>query len=166
MSIIFRTINFKIKINSFITKVTGVTRVERVATLAFLFSGTGLLSKTGDPVLNAGAGGFIYLLSQQIDTIAKSGGGGPIPFGVGLPNRRFTRKQHIQCQLAIAGIFILTAGCGYFIVFIVKKIFKYLKVKLKKFKNNLTKYSKIKTKFNSRIKLFKSKPKVHYIPLT
>ena len=146
----------------FVTKVTGVTRVERVATLAFLFSRTGLLSKTGSPVLNAGAGGFIYLLSQYIDTIAKSGGGGSIPFVVALPNRRFrrfTRKQHIQCQLAIAGIFILTAGCGYVIVFIFKKIFKYLKVKWKKFKNNLTKYSKIKTKFNS-------KPKVQYIPLT
>lgn len=142
----------------FITQVAGVTRAERVATLAFLLSGTGLLTKTGDPVLNAGAGGFIYLLSQYIDTMAKSGGGGSIPFIVALPNRRFrrfTRKQHIQCQLAIAGIFILTTGCGYVIVFIFKKIFKNLKVKLRKFKNNLTK--KIKTKFNS-------KRKVQYIP--
>ena len=153
----------------YITKVIGVARVERIATLAFLLSGTGLLTKTGDPVLNAGAGGFIYLLSQYIDTIAKSGGGGSIPFVVALPNKRFrkfTRKQHIQCQLAITGIFILTTGCGYVIVFIVKKIFRYLKVKLKKFKKNLTKYSKIKTKFKSRIKLFKSKPKVQSISLT
>jgi len=51
-----------------------VTRVERIATLAFLLSETGLLSKTGDPVLNAGAGEFIYLLSQYIDAVTKSGG--------------------------------------------------------------------------------------------
>ena len=108
----------------FVTKVTGVTRVERVATLAFLFSGTGLLSKTGDPVLNAGADGFIYLLFQYIDTIAKYGGGGSVPFLVPLPNRRlriFTRKQHVQCQLAIAEIFILTAVCGYIILIFTKK---------------------------------------------
>ena len=58
----------------FVNKVTGVTRVDRIATLAFLFNGTGLLSKTGDPVLNVGAGGFIYLLSQYIDAVAKLGG--------------------------------------------------------------------------------------------
>lgn len=111
----------------FVTKVTGVTRVERVAILAFIFSGTGLLSKTGDPVLNAGAGGFIYLLSQYIDTIAKSGGGGFIPFVVSLPNRRlrkFTKKQHIQCQLAIVGIFILSAGCSYVVIIFTKKLIK------------------------------------------
>ena len=127
----------------FVTQVTGVTRLERVATLAFLFSGTGLLSKTGDPVLNAGAGGFIYLLSQYIDTIAKSGGGGgSIPFIVALPNkrfRRFTTKQHLQCQLAIAGIFILATGCGYIIVIFTKKWIKesksFLKNPLKQLKN-------------------------------
>lgn len=111
----------------FVTKVSGVTRVERVAKLAFLFSGTGLLSKTGDPVLNAGAGGFIYLLSQYIDAIAKSGGGGSIRFVVSLPNRRFrrfTEKQHIQCQLAIVGIFIVTTGCSYVVVVFTKKLIK------------------------------------------
>ena len=122
----------------FVTQVTGVTRLERVATLAFLFSGTGLLSKTGDPVLNAGAGGFIYLLSQYIDTIAKSGGGGgSIPFVVALPNkrfRRFTTKQHIQCQLAIAGIFILATGSGYIIGIFTKKWIKESKSFLKNFR--------------------------------
>ena len=122
----------------FVSKVTGVTRVERIATLAFLFSGTGLLSKTGDPVLNAGAGGFIYLLSQYIDAVAKSGGGGSIPFVVARPNRglrRFSRKQHMQCQLAIVGIFILTTGCVYTIVILTKKLIQGSKNFLKKLKN-------------------------------
>ena len=126
----------------FVTKVTGVTRVARVATLAFIFSGTGLLSKTGDPVLNAGAGGFIYLLSQYIDTIAKSGGGGFVPFLVPISNRRlriFTRKQHVQCQLAIVGIFILTAGCGYVILIFTKRSIRgsknFFKRSIKKIKN-------------------------------
>lgn len=48
----------------FITQLTGVTRAERIATLACFFTGSGLLSKTGDPVLNAGAGSFIYLLVE------------------------------------------------------------------------------------------------------
>ena len=56
----------------FVTQVTGATRTERIATLACLLTGTGLLSKTGDPVLNTGAGGFIFLYialeSQTRDT--------------------------------------------------------------------------------------------------
>ena len=110
----------------FVTQVSGVTRVERVATLAFLFSGIGLLSKTGDPVLNAGAGGFIYLLSQYIDAVAKSGGGGSIPFVVVRPNRRvlrrFSMRQHIECQLAIVAIFVIVNGCLFTVLVFAKKL--------------------------------------------
>ena len=66
----------------------------------------------------------------------------------------------MQCQLAITGILIITVGCSYVIVLIVKKVCKFVKVKLK---NALTKSSKIKAK--SIIKLFKSKPKVQFIPI-
>ncbi len=59
----------------FVTQVTGATRTERIATLACLLSCTGLLSKTGDPVLNAGAGSFIFLLAEYVEAVAKSGGG-------------------------------------------------------------------------------------------
>lgn len=34
----------------FVTRVTGALRIERVVMLALIFSGTGLLSKTGDTV--------------------------------------------------------------------------------------------------------------------
>lgn len=147
----------------FVTQVTGATRTERIATLACLLSGTGLLSKTGDPVLNAGAGSFIFLLAEYVEAVAKSGGGGNVPFIMARPNRsfrRFTTKQQMQCQLAITGILIITVGCTYVIILIAKKVGKFVKVKLK---NALTKSSKIKAK--AIIKLFKSKPKVNFIPL-
>lgn len=148
----------------FVTQVTGTTRAERIATLACLFSGTGLLSKTGDPVLNAGAGSFIYLLAQYVEAMAKSsGGGGNMPFIVNLPNRsfrRFTNKQHIQCQLAITGILIISIGCCYIIIITIKKVQKFIKVKAKKVKNALTKFSGIKS-----IKKFKPKPMVQVIPV-
>ena len=79
-----------------------------------------------------------------------------MPFIIARPNRsfrRFTNKQHLQCQLAITGILIITVGCSYVIVLIAKKVGKSVKVKLKKVKNALTKSSKIKAK--SIIKLFK-----------
>ena len=145
----------------FVTQVPGATRTERIATLAYLLSGTGLLSKTGDPVLNAGAGSFIFLLAEYVEAVAKSGGGGNVPFIMARPNRsfrRFTTKQQMQCQLAITGILIITVGCTYVIILIAKKVGKFVKVKLKK---ALTKFSKIKAK--ARIKFFKSKPKVKFI---
>ena len=82
----------------FVSQVTGTTRTERIATLAFLLSGTGLLSRTGDPVLNAEAGGFIYLLAQYVESIAQSGSGGNMPFIFARPNRsfrRFRRKEEV-----------------------------------------------------------------------
>ena len=154
-------INYGPQAYDFITQVTGVTRAERIATLACLFSGTGFLSKTGDPVLNAGAGSFIFLLAQYVEAMAKSGGGGNVPFVMARPNRslrRFTTKQHMQCQLAIIRILIIIVGCAYVIILIAKKVGKFVKVKLK---NALTKSSKIKVK--EMIKLFKSKPKVKFI---
>lgn len=111
----------------FVTQVTGVPRVERVATLAFLLSGTGLLSKNGDPIVNTAAGGFIFVLSQYIDAMAKSGGGGSTPFVVSLPNRtlkKFSKKQHLQCQLALVGVFILSVGCSYIVIIFTKKLIK------------------------------------------
>jgi len=146
----------------FVTQVTGATRAERIATLSCLLTGTGLLSKTGDPVINAGAGSFIYLLAQYIEAVSKSGGGN-VPFVVFRPSRsfrKFTTKQHLQCELAITGILIITVGGCYIIVVIVKKFFKRFKVKFKKLKNALTKY-----KAKTRIKFFKPKPKVEFIPI-
>lgn len=144
----------------FVTQVQGVTRLERASTIAFLFSGTGLLTKTGDPILNMGAGSFIYLLAQYIDTMSKSGGGGSIPFIIVLPNtgfRRFTIKQHIQCQLAIMTILISILGSPYLIIFVSKKINRLIKIKLK---NSLIKY------FNKAKRRFPSNPKVKFIRLT
>ena len=109
----------------FVTQVTGPTRAERVATLAFILSGTGLLSKTGDSTVNIGAGSFLFLLGEYIETITKSAGGGNVPFIMVRPNRslrRFTNKQHFQCQLAITGIIIITVGCSYILILITKKV--------------------------------------------
>ena len=145
----------------FVTQVTGATRTEKTALLACLLSGTGFLSKIGDPALNAGAGSFIFLLAEYVEAVAKSGSGGNMPFIMARPNRsfrRFTTKQQMQCQLAITEILIISVGCTYAIILIAKKVGN--KVKLK---NALTKSSKIKAK--AIIKLFKSKLKVKFIPL-
>lgn len=166
-------ISYSAPVYDFIAEVTGATRTERIATIAFLMSGTGILARTGDPVVNAGAGSFIYLLAQYISSVTSgSGGGGPIPFIYARPNRklrRFTTKQHVQCQLAIAGILIIAAGGSYIIVLIAKKVRKFCKANakayLKKVKNALTKSSKIKVK--AVVKFFKpkSKPRVRIIQL-
>ena len=125
-----------------------------------------MLARTGDPVINAGAGSFIYLLAQYISSV--SGGGGPTPFIIARPTRklrRFTTKQHVQCQLAIA-------GGSYIIVLIAKKVRKFCKANakayLRKVENALTKPSKIKVKVKAVIKFFKpkSKSRVQIIPLT
>ena len=72
---------------------------------------------------------------------------------------RFSAKQHIKCQLAITRILIITLGCSYLFVLVVKRLFKFVKVKLK---NALTKSSKIKAKVKP-IKIFIPKPKVQFI---
>jgi len=129
----------------FITQVTGATRVERVATLACFLTGFGLLTKTGDPVLNIGAGSFIFLLAEYVEAMANSGGGGGnLPFIMACRNRsfrRFTIKQQLQCQVAITGILITTIGCGYVIALTAKKVSKFAKVKL----NNRIHYTRITT---------------------
>ena len=62
----------------FITQATGSTRIERVLTRGFILSGTSLLRKTGDIILNASAGAFLYLIAQYVESMAKSDcGGGP-----------------------------------------------------------------------------------------
>lgn len=147
----------------FLTQVEGVTRAERVATLAFLLSGTGLLSKTADVVTNAAAGAFIYVLFEYIAALAKSSGGGPIPFVYLRLDRtfqnKFTKKQHRQCQLAIAGIFILIIPTCHFIGFIFTKVGEYLQLKVYRIKFGLKKF------YRTKIKVFRSKPKVQFIPL-
>lgn len=45
----------------------------------------------GEILKNIGAGGFIYLLSESIDAVAKSGGGGSIPFVVARSNKGLRR---------------------------------------------------------------------------
>ena len=110
----------------FVNQVTGTTKTERIATLACL------LSKTGDPVLNARASSFIYLLAEYIASVAQSGDGGNVPFIFARLNRsfrRFTNKQHLQCQLAITGILIITVGCSYITALIAKKVCKFVKIK-------------------------------------
>ena len=149
----------------FVTQVTGATRTERVATLACLLSGAGFISETGDTVVNAGIGGFIFLLAEYVEAVSKSGGGGNMSFIMAGPNRsfrRFSTKQHIQCQLAITGIIIITVGCAYVIILIVKKVGKFVKIKLKNALTKLTKFFKIKVR--AVIKLSKSKLKVKVIP--
>lgn len=106
-------ISYGPQLYDFVNQVTGINRTERIATLACFLSGTGFLTKTGDPVINTAAGGFIYLLMEYVASVTKSGGGGNVPFIIARPNRslrRFTNKQHLQCQLAITGILIITVG--------------------------------------------------------
>ena len=55
---------------------------------------------------------------------------------------QFSARQHIKCQLVITRILIISLGCSYLFVLVVKRLFKCVKVKLK---NALTKFSKIGT---------------------
>ena len=51
----------------FVQNVTGVTKVNRIATLAYIFIRTGLLTRTGDPVLNASAGGSVSFVTISLN---------------------------------------------------------------------------------------------------
>ena len=103
-------------------------RTDRVAMLATFLSGAGLLTKTADPLTNFGAGSFIYVLFEYIRTLANSGGSGndSIPFVVVRPNRRvlrrFSMRQHIECQLAIVAIFVIVNGCLFTVLVFAKKL--------------------------------------------
>lgn len=117
------------------------------------------LLKPRNPVPNAAAGSFIFILVEYVASVTTSSGGGILPFIMIHPNRtfkKFTTKQQIQCQLAIVGVLIVSSGCIYIIVFTARKVDKLVKAKLKK---ALTKYS------NTKAKRFKSKLKVQFIPL-
>ena len=120
-------------------------RTKRLATCISLFSRTGMLVEKGDAMINISSGGLLYLLTQYIlDTVASSGGGGgSIPF-VRVPSARtarklryqFTRKQCIQCELALAGIFILVVGYIWVVVYCIRSPQKVVQKTRKVFKKS------------------------------
>lgn len=93
-------ISYGLQAYDFVTQVTGATRAEKTATLSCLLNGTSLVTKTGNFVLNVGAGSFVFFFAKYVEAMAKSGGSGNGLFIISRPNkifRRFTTKQHMQC---------------------------------------------------------------------
>ena len=101
---------------TFFNQVSGVRRTQRVAATLGFFASSGLAATSEDVILNINLGGFLFLLTKYIAAVAESGSGGPTPY-IGCASvtgvrklSQFTRKEHIQCQLAIAVIGCLVVG--------------------------------------------------------
>ena len=96
----------------------------------------------------------LFFSVKYIETVPKSDDNKNASFIMAHLNKSFIRfitKRQMQCQLAVTKILIITIKWTYFII---KKIDKFVKVKLK---NALTKFFKIK--METIIKLFKFKQK-------
>ena len=157
----------------FITQATGVTRAERVAAIALSYAAAGAWAKVGDLPFNAGIGGVIYLMSQFIEDNVNNSN---IPFllpktsrKAAMIRRHFSTKKLIKAELAVSGVIIVLIGTTWCIIYILKKSFKYgfkqgSKMKLKKSQNPLKKLNLRKIKPQLK-KIFKSKPKVEFIPV-
>jgi hypothetical protein len=74
---------------------------ERIATVAFVFSTAGLLTKTADIPTNASMGGVIAAFAAYMGSFENNNG--PIPFAFIRRKRRhinLTFKQHIHMQVS------------------------------------------------------------------
>ena len=122
----------------YVQAATGVTKAERIATLACLFTGTGLLSQNYDPVVNAGDGSFIFLVGEYVSLIAKNSGAGFIfPFSDRRRFLKFTFRQERSCQLALTGILIISIAGSWVLVKFCTKVTKFSQIKLQKTVNKI-----------------------------
>lgn len=103
---------------------------ERVATVAFVFSTAGLLTKTGDIPTNATMGALIAAFADYMGSVVNSGN---VPFGYRRPKRmNLTFKQHMQMQLLLLGLLVAISGCSIVIIYVTKILIKRSRLFFKK----------------------------------
>ena len=94
----------------------------RVATVAFVFSTAGLLTKTGDIPTNATMGALIAAFADYMSSVTSSG---PTPFIHRIPKRmNLTFKQHMQMQLLLLGLLVAISGCSIVIIYFTKSLIR------------------------------------------
>ena len=95
---------------------------ERVATVAFVFSTAGLLTKTGDIPTNATMGALIAAFADYMGSVVNSGN---VPFVYRRPKRmNLTFKQHMQMQLLLLGLLVTISGCSIVIIYFTKSLIR------------------------------------------
>ena len=142
-------------------------QVERVATVAFVFSTAGLLTRTADIPTNASMEAVIAAFAECMASAINNGNN--VPFAHLKPNRRRIRlncKQQVQMEIMIISGIIIISIITWGINYSLKKSFAYVsKIKLNKSRNIIQKF---KIRFKSKIqkmRIFKSKTKVKFIPI-
>ena len=95
---------------------------ERVATVAFVFSTAGLLTKTGDIPTNATMGTLIVAFADYMGSVVNSGN---VPFIYKRPKLiNLTFKQHVQMQLLLLGLLVAISGCSIVIIYFTKSLIR------------------------------------------
>ena len=105
---------------------------ERVATVAFVFSTVGLITKTGDIPMNASMGAVILAFVDYMNSFV--GNNGPTPFAFLSSKRRLikrTLKQEIKMQILLLALMLASLGCYVVVVVFTKKLTKGYKSFLK-----------------------------------
>ena len=100
---------------------------ERVATVAFIFSTAGLITKTADIPTNATMGALIP--ADDMGSFVSNNG--PIPF-VFISRKRTlikrTFKQEVQMEMLLLGLILANFGCCVIVVVFTKKWIKGFKI--------------------------------------
>ena len=93
---------------------------ERAATVAFVFSTAGLITKTTDIPTNATMGGLIAAFADYMSSVVNSGN---TPFMYRLSKRmNLTFKQHMQMQLLLLALLVSMSGCLIIIIYATKSL--------------------------------------------
>lgn len=110
---------------------------ERVATVAFVFSTAGLITKTADIPTNATMGALIAAFADYMSSVVNSGNA---PF-IYIRSKRMnlTFKQHLQMQLLLLGLLVSISGCLIIVIYATKSLKRrswlFLKKSIKAIKN-------------------------------
>lgn len=124
-------------------------QAERVATIAFVFSTAGLLTKTGDIPTNATMGALIAAFADYMGSVVNSGN---TPFMYRKAKRmNLTFKQHIQMQLLLLGLLVAISGCSIVIIYFTKSLIRRLRLFFKKSIKTIKNFS-LKRLNNSKLK--------------
>ena len=136
---------------------------ERVATIAVLFSAAGLITKTGDIPTNASMGAVIAAFADYMSSVVNNGN---VPFAyIRAKRMNLTFKQHMRMEMLLTVGLIIFSGTTWCVVYILRKTFE-RGSKLKRPRNVVKKISTIKARLRiQKMKIFKSKPKVEFIPI-
>lgn len=106
---------------------------ERVATVAFVFSSAGLITKTTDILTNATMGALIAAFADYMASFVNNNG--PIPFAFMSSRRRLikrTFREQIKMEMLLLGLILASLGCFVIVVVFTKN---FLKKSIKTIKN-------------------------------